>query len=698
MDIAWHRFLQPRVIVVVGASGNPAKNSGRIIPALHKAEFAGEIWAVNPKRPSIPGAMVVDSISAVPLGIDVAIITVPAPLVVSAVKELAARNVGFAVILSAGFSEIGSEGQMRERELKKALDRSTMRVYGPNCPGVWMVADKMAYTFSPAFDLQSFCPGSIGLITQGGALGRAILDTMAHGVGFTYWFSPGNAVDLTVADFIRFLATDSRTRIVAAVIEGIQDGRDFIDAAQKCRDAGKPLVVLKLGRTSVGAFAAKSHTGSLTGADAVYEAVFKQCGVIRVDDIDELIDLVTWWERFGIPTKRGGGLGICGFSGGSGALMADLAADAGVLVPPLSPDLAAQLRQHLPKIASADNPADVTTTIFQQPELVQSVLEIFASDSQFDAIVFPFPYRLGKLNTEIAKHIVNLTRHTTKAVGALTMSPDFESEEAYRVLRQGGVPVFRSAREAARTLQRFLGTKPEHRLPHVEHAGNMTIPRVLDESQSRKVLEQASIPTGLPSIEVSELSEALEAAKVVGYPVALKGLVPGVSHKSVNGLVQLDIATEDRLQETFTAMTAPGDQPRRYLVQPMIPAGIDLLAGVRRDPVFGWIVIVGIGGSYAEYVADKQIGLLPLGQEALNDLILHLHIYPWIHGEKDGIMRDLDALNHMLLRLGTLPNTLPTLSEFEINPLRVFEQGRGVAVVDALAIVQDDGPGQEKEG
>ena len=185
---------------------------------------------------------------------------------------------------------------------------------------------------------------------------------------------------------------------------------------------------------------------------------------------------------------------------------------------------------------------------------------------------------------------------------------------------------------------------------------------------------------------------------MVGYPVALKGLVPGVSHKSVNGLVQLDIATEDRLQETFTAMTAPGDQPRRYLVQPMIPAGIDLLAGVRRDPVFGWIVIVGIGGSYAEYVADKQIGLLPLGQEALNDLILHLHIYPWIHGEKDGIMRDLDALNHMLLRLGTLPNTLPTLSEFEINPLRVFEQGRGVAVVDALAIVQDDGPGQEKEG
>lgn len=687
MEIDWKRFLSPKSIVVIGASADPNKNSGRIIPALKQAGFSGAIWAVNPNTPVISGATSIASVDELPPNIDVALVSVPAQLVNDVIKMLAGKSVAVSVIFSSGFSEIGGHGISREKELRATVGCTTMRIYGPNCPGVWMVADKMAYTFSPLFHPDAFIPGPIGLVTQGGALGRAVLDAMSTGLGFSYWFSPGNEADLTVADFISYLADEPRTRVVAAVIEGIRDGGAFLDAARKCRDNRKPLVVLKLGRTQVGGIAARSHTGSLTGSDVVHDVAFNEAGVIRVDDIDELVDLVRLLSDYSAPAEPG--LGICGFSGGSGALAADVASRAGVRIPPLSHEVAKDLRTMLPEIASVSNPADMTTAIFQKPELVSRVLRLFVDDSPFGAVLFPFPYKLGALNTVIAESIVGLRESSNKPIAALALSADFESEDAYHILRAGRIPIFRSATKAAVTLARFLGNhgQGESSVGREDPYG-----KVLDEGEGRRILAGVwKRGLGIETIETASVDGVLDAAQMLGLPVVLKGVgAPGVSHKAKNGLVRLNLTSLAQVRQAFAEMEASSKRPTRYLVQRMQPDGVDLLVGVRRDPTFGWTMAVGAGGTLAEYVGDIAMTLLPIERDRLQDLLHTLKIFPWLNGQKDGVKRDVIAIEELLQRVAHIPEQIPSLCEFEINPVRVFEEGKGVAVLDVLAIVDDE--------
>ncbi len=454
-------LLHPRGIAVVGASTDSEKFAGRIVPSLLACGYTGGLYPVNPRYQAIEGLPCYPSVRQVPVPCDLVIVAVPAQYVVGVVEEAAARKVGAAIILSAGFDEVGGDGDLRTAELRRVVAETGIRIYGPNCPGLWQIRDRLVVTFSAQFDPAALLPGPVGLVSQGGALGRAVLDTMDTGLGFSYWFSTGNEVDLEASDFIDFLAEDSETTVVAAILEGWRDESRLRQALEHCSTVGKPVVLLKIGATPGGAMAARNHTAAKGGA--VSGESMRSWGCIPVEDLDELSDITRLFARY--PEPGPGGIGVCTFSGGAGGLLADQAAVAGAPLPPLAPSTTASLRSLLPEIAAVANPTDLTTAVFQDPDLVGRSLRRMADDPGIGMLLFPLPHRHDQFDPMIARALVDLVPRLPKPLVVVALSPTFASEEANAILREGKVPVISSARRAARAAAAWLayGSSRSHR-------------------------------------------------------------------------------------------------------------------------------------------------------------------------------------------------------------------------------------------
>lgn len=449
---AFQALLHPRGIAVVGASTDTEKFAGRIVPSLLACGYTGSLYPVNPRYQAIDGLPCYPSVRQVPMPCDLVIVAVPAQHVVGVVKEAAAHNVGAAIILSAGFDEVGGEGDLRAAELRRLVAETGIRIYGPNCPGLWQIRDRLVVTFSAQFDPSDLRSGPVGLVSQGGALGRAVLDAMETGLGFSYWFSTGNEVDLEASDFIDFLAEDSETTVIAAILEGWRDEGRLRQALEHCRRVSKPVVLLKIGATPAGAMAARNHTAAKGGA--VSGASMRSWGCIPVEDLDELTDVARLFARY--PEPHPGGIGVCTFSGGAGGLLADQAALAGASLPPLAATTAASLRSLLPEIAAVANPTDLTTAVFQDPDLVVRSLERMADDPNFGILLFPLPHRHDHFDPIVARALVDLVPRLAKPLVVVALSPTFSSEEADAILRAGAVPVISSARRAAHAAAAWL--------------------------------------------------------------------------------------------------------------------------------------------------------------------------------------------------------------------------------------------------
>ncbi len=445
-------LLRPRGIAVVGASAEPAKFSGRIVPSLLACGYGGAIHPVNPRYGSVHGLPCHPSLAAVPDPCDLAIIAVPARHVPAVVSEAADRGLGAAIILSAGFDEIGGEGEARAAALRALAGH--IRIYGPNCPGLWQIRDGLVYTFSTQFHPRMLRPGPVGLVTQGGALGRAVLDAMDTGLGFSYWFSTGNEVDLEAADFIALLADDPGTAVVAVITEGWRDEHRFVEAVRRCRRAGKPVVALDIGRSPEGAAAARRHTATPARTAADSATVLRAAGCVRVDDVGELTDLARVLARH--PAARAGGVGIATFSGGAGGLLADQARSAGVPLPDLAPATRAALAALLPDIAAVGNPTDLTTAVFEDPLLVVRTLRILAADPGVALLLFPFPHRHDGFDPVLARHLAALAPTLPVPLVVPAASPLFDREDATRVLEEAGVCTVPSLHRGALVAARWL--------------------------------------------------------------------------------------------------------------------------------------------------------------------------------------------------------------------------------------------------
>lgn len=692
-------LVDPRSVAIIGASPNHAKGPGRIAQHLLEGEFHGELYLVNPKYNEIDDRRCYASMDDVPEAVDLAVVMIPAAAVLATARACAARGTKYLVIMSSGFSEMGTAGRLVQQELAALARESGMRIYGPNCPGFLVMNQRRAISFSPRLDMDSWEPdGRTALITQGGAMGRAVIDAMeAHGSpGLNYWFSTGNEADLEMADFLGWLAEEPSTDTVVMVLESIRDGRRFMEAAARARDNGKQIIVLKVGRSAAGQQAAATHTAALAGADAVVDAALRQCGVIRVDDIDEMIDLARILDRYGVRDVAN--VGVCSLSGGSAAHLADLCGVHGLGVDSPTPATVQKMHDLLPPLAAVGNPVDLTTGIFAAPELVGKALETFIQDERIDAIVMPFPYQLGRINHVMAEKLAEVSRISDKPIVAVGISESMFEDPAADILRAAHIPYVPSATKAVLALKRYASiaslreaatwrpTPPPTDVAPIGGHGS------LSEEASEAALKKYGIRFPYSEVADSE-TEAVAAADRIGYPVVLKAAGEGLAHKSDAGLVRVGIQDPGVLvrayREVCAAHEALASEPRTSVkIAQMVTDGVETLCGITVDSSFGAVVSFGLGGIYAELLGDIALRICPLTTAEAGVLIAEPKAFPILDGARGGDKLDVAATAEAIAALSRFGyEHAGQLAGVDINPLKV--QSSGALGLDALVVLTE---------
>lgn len=433
-------LFNPHSIAVIGASDDPTRIGGLPIRFLLQHGYAGKIFPVNPKYKEIAGLPCFPALTDIPEPVDLALIGIPRQLVFEAVKECAAKRVPFAILFSAGYAEMGEEGRKEQEDLRKLVRQVGIRVVGPNCIGIINTHDHVASSFTSGLEIESLIPGAVGLITQSGGIGNCIL-TRAHdrSIGLSFFISSGNELDLEVSDFVEHFLQDGRTRSFALLLESLKDPKKFSRAADRAFQAGKPIVALKVGRSEKGREAAASHTGAMSGADAIYDGFFKQKGVIRVSDVDELVEVANLFARYKPPA--GDRVAILSSSGGSGALLADLAADYRLRLPSPSPRTRERLKDIAPAVAYIANPMDITTQFMNDPEAVARYLQAFSEDENFDVLIINFTVSTSDRTLRVAERIADLVPSLPKPL-IVCWPVGNMARQAFQCLERTGVPLF----------------------------------------------------------------------------------------------------------------------------------------------------------------------------------------------------------------------------------------------------------------
>ncbi|ODT37594.1 MAG: acyl-CoA synthetase [Lautropia sp. SCN 70-15] len=702
-------LVDPRSVVVVGASERPASIGERVLTnLLDHSDFRGNLYLVNATRTEIRGHKCYERVAALPETPDLAVVAVPAGAVLGVIEECASRGVRFAIILSSGFGEAGEEGHRMQEAMKRIAERSGMRIYGPNCPGLCNVNKRLGFTFSPAFkdDLNS---GPVGLVTQGGGLGRSIMQAMRRGFGVGLWASTGNEVDLQVSDFIRYMADAEDIRVIVALLEGIKDGPRFLDAIRHAARKGKPIVALKVGKSEYGMKAAQSHTASITGSAEVNSTVFRQFGVIEVDDLDELVD-TAWLLVRKIPDPASqvdlqNEIGIYCSSGGTTALTADMVGAQGVRLADFAPETLAVLREHLPSYAATANPIDTTTAVLADPTIVEKTMAAVCRDPGVSMVLLPMALDYGSVTERTARDVVRVQAESPVPIVPIWMSDSLGG--GFSVFSQAGMMPMRSAGKAVKAIHRWgeyarwkRDFEPD-RLPlrlrtpaigsgaQMERASQSASP--ISEPQAKAWLAAAGVP--VPRCEVArDVDEALDIASRIGYPVVAKVVSPDIQHKSDVGGVSVGIRDDESLRNAWRSIHAsvskamPEAEIEGLLIEGMAKeGGVEVLVGVSRDPVFGHVLTFGLGGIYVELFKDVARRLLPLTPNDALAMIREIRSFPVLDGARGRPSRDLEALQGLLLKMSDfVSENADRIEEIDLNPVWVGEQGQGVIALDAL--------------
>ncbi len=684
------RFVNPRHVAVVGASARASSQGRRLYDnlMLHSI-IPGNIYAVNPAYQTIGDQPCWSSIRDLPkVDIDVALVIVGATLVLDVLQQCAERGIPFAIVMTSGFSEVGDAGKRLEQEIAALCRHTGLQVYGPNCPGFVNVRDRLGMTFSPAFkdDLNS---GAIGLATQGGGLGRNLLQGLSYGEGVGLWFSAGNEVDLEIPDFIAHMAADPQVKVIALLMEGIKDGRRLTAALERARAASKPVVVLKIGRSDAGMRAAQSHTASVAGTAAVNSAVFRQFGAIEVDDLDELLAVA---RLLSVATpKSGEGLCIYTFSGGTAALAADMAGAAGLPFTSLSTATHTALKTILPDFASIDNPVDTTADILRDQDIAAQCLRAVCADPGVGTVLFPIPMDYGVITKDMAQTIVDVSADTDTLIIPVWMSRRLGS--GFELLETRGLLPFLSLSDAIATLSKALTWRRSATTPIAPHEDGPRSDsmRMLSEAAAKSLLRDAGLPIPEGRV-VGTAAEAVNHAERLGFPVVMKVVSAQIPHKTEAGGVKLNIGSAASVHEAFDAIL---DSVARYvphatidgiLVEKMLPTGgREVLIGVHRDAAFGLVLTFGLGGIFVETIRDVAHRMLPLSRDDAYALVNELKYVDILAGVRGEARADFAALEDLILQVSAFAwNKRDSLHEMELNPVWIGNEGDGAVVLDAL--------------
>lgn len=704
------RLMRPQRVAVIGASADITKTAGRPVSYLLKHGFAGAVYPVNPKATEICGLPCYPDIASLPEVPDVGIVLLGAERAHQAVKELSQIGCAAAIVLASGYTEVGEEGAKRQAELIQAA--GAMRILGPNTIGLVNITDGIVLSASGALEMDHFPSGAISLVSQsGGILGSLLSRASARGIGLAKLISTSNEVDLELADFIDWLVDDEATKVIALYVETVRDTQKFRAAALRAVQAGKPIVAFKIGRSEAGAKAAISHTGALAGSDRMYEALFKQTGILRAQRFDELLDMPAALATG--RTLRGNRVAILTSTGGAGTLVSDALGVTGFETPPPDAETAAKLRalQKGDHAALDRNPIDVTLAGLQ-PELLKGAMTAVLESPTYDALVVIVGASALAMPELMSNAIKSCMTVSNKPIMAY-ISP--HAPHIGALLTEGGVPAFSAPESCSAALTAMLHASEHMNVSSVvlglncisalkvAQLGQSTqllnqssnqAQHSLDEEQAKQLFSTFGIPI-VREVVVTSSEAAQVAARSFDGRVVLKILSADILHKSDVGGVAVNLSSEaigSRLLEmTQDVKKRVGITPQRFLVQEMMSGGTEIILGMHRD-VLGTAILLGMGGVTAELLQDTTLRLLPpsgcLSEETAREMAQSLKTWPLLDGYRGRPKADVDALIKTIVSFSEMVVALgDRLLEAEINPLFVLESGQGVRAADGIVML-----------
>lgn len=691
-------LMSPDSLCLIGASGDPSKLTGMPLKYLLKHGYQGRLFPVNPKYQEIQGIKCYPHVSALPQPVDVALVSVAPAEVLATLQACAEKGVKYAVVFTAGFAEVGPAGREMQEELARFCRSSGVRLCGPNTNGIINVARGAVVGTCAVGDMDRLLTGRVAVVTQSGGLGSLLTTLLQErGLGFNYYADVGNQADLELSDFVRFVIEDDTTSLVICTIEGLAAPEKFSAVARLARERGKPLIVLKSGRTELGAQAAASHTGALAGSQVFYRAAFAHYGVIGVDTPYAAVDvaqLLLAWEA-----PAGHRVGIITNTGGMTPLVADLAADLGLELPALSERARREIRQ-MGGQASTLNPlnADILD------EFAKCV-RLMLTDEQFDLLVSVMATPVPRVRSRRwAEAFLSACEGSSKPVLVVASPAGGMGEPALELFRERGMVTFDRYDAALQAVAKVL----EHwqRLRTRDGPAKVSFPTdkaaaslllahrgpVLNEHDSKRLLACYGIPVTQEVLAKNE-DEAVEAAQRIGYPVALKVASPDIAHKTEAGGIELAVGSEPELRAACQRVGErlkgydPGARFEGWLVQEMVQPGVEVAFGVACRRGFPPVLMFGLGGLFVEELRDVAFRAAPLGDDDALAMIKQSRAFPILSGARSRPPADLGACVEILRRLSMLASELgDQIQEIDMNPTIVLAQGMGAKVVDARVV------------
>lgn len=693
-------LVDPGSIALVGASDDPA-SFGNIAARnlLVHGEPGRDIYLVTPRHATVLGRPTYATLDDLPesVRLDVVLVLVPSHAVLGVLEQAARRQTRYAVIFSGGFRELGPQGLELEARVAALARDAGMRIYGPNSPGFVRFRPRLGLTIQPGF-ADDRLAGSIGLVAQSGGLGRCVLQGAQRGLGFSYFFAPGNQIDLEIGDFIEFLANDPSTLVIAALIEGLKDPARFVRGADAARAAGKPLVVLKLGRSEAGVRAALSHTGSLAGSGRAFDAFCRSRNIVRVDDIDELVSVCGLLAHAKPPIA--GRVAIYGMSGGAGVLAVDALARQGLELAQIGDSTRTSIAEFTGSFVSVGNPVDISGPALSRPESFGGGLRALAADPDVGPVMVLLNAWYAGHTERFAKAVVEVDAAVDNVIVPVWMSESAENPIA--TLDAAGLAPARSVGLAARALAAvaaYDAGRTEKRLatPELTIDAARRVSLILDEvdgdrilePDAKRVLAAAGIAITREGVATSA-TQATEVAAQVGYPVVLKALSESVVHREREDLVRLDLRTAIETAAAYREMSErfaaahPAEGWAGVLVSAMAERGSDVFLGVTCDPAWGPLLAMGPGGAYADESESVALIALPASTSDLRAALVRTGLSRSLARGARGRPMDADALIDAAARLGALALRFREIGAIDVNPIRVFEVGRGAVALDAF--------------
>ncbi len=697
--MSFEKLLRPRSVAVVGASADPLKVGHSILKHVVEGGFKGGIYPINPKADHLVGKQCYKSLLDVPDEIDLAIIIVKRDLVLGIIDDCITKKIESAIIITAGFSETGEVGKKLQQELIQKVRASRMTVIGPNCLGLINPWVKLNAAFGQALGE----PGTIALVSQSGALITAIQDWAAENkIGFSVVASIGNKACVDEVNFLENLRHDPNTKVISAYLEDISQGQEFMRIAEIVSKE-KPVVILKSGRTSAGARAASSHTGSLAGADASYNCAFERTGVIRAESIEHLFDVAVAFAYQPLP--KGSRIAVVTNAGGPGIMMSDALEMAGLTVAQLKPETEAALAQYMPESGSTHNPVDV---LGDAPgDRYAAAIETLLAATEVDGLIVILTPQKMTDDIATAQAMVDLAKkYPTKTMfgcfmGAKTIAGGVD------LLRVNKIPQYPIPERAAkamfemvkysnyrarplRVVERFAVNKnPVIKIFRTYRSRNMFEVGELDAKTIMRAYNFEMPPNAL----ASTVEEAVRFGNELGYPLAMKISSPDILHKSDIGGVKIGLANAGAVQDAYELMMLrisrkmPSAQIRGVLLEKMVSGGKEVILGMKKDPQFGPLIMFGLGGIFVEVLKDVTFSLAPVTAEEAMHMIERTKTYKLLTGARGERGVDIGSIVENLMRISQLCVDFPEIEEIDINPLMVGAEGDGANVVDARIII-----------